>query len=93
MHNPRMMLREEAFTTGAALYANCALNGLEKKRPGKEEIAMRQEKMKRGFKLPHVYIILMFMMLLVVILSWIIPSGVYERVLDSNTGREIIKSG
>ncbi|WP_346699050.1 hypothetical protein [Catenibacillus scindens] len=51
---------------------------------------MRQEKMKRGFKLPHVYIILMFMMLLVVILSWIIPSGVYERVLDSNTGREII---
>lgn len=46
--------------------------------------------MKRGFKLPHVYIILMFMMLLVVILSWIIPSGVYERVLDSNTGREII---
>ncbi len=51
---------------------------------------MRQEKMKRGFKLPHVYIILMFMMLLVVILSWIIPSGAYERVLDSNTGREII---
>lgn len=46
--------------------------------------------MKRGFKLPHVYIILMFMMLLVVILSWIIPSGAYERVLDSNTGREII---
>ncbi|MBB5263006.1 putative ion transporter superfamily protein YfcC [Catenibacillus scindens] len=51
---------------------------------------MRQEKMKRGFKLPHVYIILMFMMLLVVILSWIIPSGAYERVLDSDTGREII---
>ena len=51
---------------------------------------MNQERTKRGFKLPHVYIILMFMMFLVVILSWIIPSGAYERVLDANTGREII---
>ncbi len=45
---------------------------------------------KRGFKLPHVYVILLFMMLLVVIMSWVIPSGAYERVLDGTTGREII---
>ncbi len=51
---------------------------------------MSEHKTKRGFKLPHVYIILLFMMLLVVILSWIIPSGAYERVLDEATGREII---
>ena len=31
MHNPRMMLREEAFTTGAALYANCAFEWLREK--------------------------------------------------------------
>ncbi len=51
---------------------------------------MSETKTKKGFKLPHVYIILLFMMLLVVILSWVVPSGAYERVLDETTGREII---
>lgn len=48
------------------------------------------KKTKKGFQMPHVYIILLLMMLLVVVISWVIPSGEYERVLDEATGRQII---
>ena len=40
------------------------------------------KKTKKGFQMPHVYIILLLMMLLVVVISWVIPSGEYERVLS-----------
>ena len=45
---------------------------------------------KKGFKLPHVYITLMIVMLIVVGLSWIIPSGEFVQVQDPNTGRMVI---
>ena len=41
------------------------------------------EKKKSGFQLPHVYILLMFVMLIVVVLSWFIPSGEYATVEGS----------
>ncbi len=41
---------------------------------------------KKGFSFPHVYIMFLLVMLLVVILSWIIPSGEYERTVDPKTG-------
>lgn len=44
----------------------------------------------KGFRMPHVYVILLFMMLLVVILSWIVPSGAYERIIDEATGRPVV---
>ena len=34
----------------------------------------------KGFHMPHVFIILLIIMLFVVILSYIIPSGLYERI-------------
>lgn len=40
--------------------------------------------------MPHVFIILLFIMLLIVVLSYLIPSGKYETVTDSKTGMEII---
>ena len=40
-------------------------------------------KEKRGFHMPHVFIILLLIMLFVVILSYLIPSGSYERITDS----------
>ena len=40
-------------------------------------------KEKRGFHMPHVFIILLLIMLFVVILSYLIPSGNYERITDS----------
>lgn len=45
---------------------------------------------KKSFKLPHVYILLMSVMVLAVILSWIIPSGEFGRVLDPASGRMIV---
>ena len=36
----------------------------------------------RGFRMPHVFIILLIIMLFVVILSYLVPSGSYERVVD-----------
>ena len=42
-----------------------------------------QAKAKKGFHMPHVFIILLLIMLFVVVLSYIIPSGSYERVTDS----------
>lgn len=38
----------------------------------------------KGFHMPHVFIILLIIMLFVVILSYIIPSGLYERIEDSS---------
>lgn len=37
----------------------------------------------KGFHMPHVFIILLLIMLFVVILSYLIPSGSYERITDS----------
>ena len=39
--------------------------------------------------MPHIFIILMLIMLIVVVLSWIIPSGNFERVVDSS-GNEVV---
>lgn len=40
----------------------------------------------KGINFPHVYIMFLLVMLLVVALSWIVPSGQYERTLNSETG-------
>lgn len=68
---------------------NLKLQNIKSNAAGQED-GMKSTSVKKGFKMPHVYIILLFMMLFVVILSWIVPSGVYERVIDEATGREII---
>ena len=45
---------------------------------------------KRAFQMPHVFIILLLIMLFIVILSYAIPSGSYERIVDSATGLSVI---
>lgn len=45
---------------------------------------------KEKFKLPHVYILLMIVMLIVVVLSKIVPSGEFAQIQDPNTSRMII---
>lgn len=51
---------------------------------------MKGKTKKKGVHMPHVFIILLFIMLLIVVLSYLIPSGKYETVTDSKTGMEII---
>ena len=41
---------------------------------------MNGKTQKKGFHMPHVFIILLVIMLFVVILSYLIPSGLYERI-------------
>lgn len=48
------------------------------------------DKGKKGFRLPHVYLIFLIIMLLVVLLSWVVPSGEFSRVMDPVTGVEIV---
>ena len=48
------------------------------------------EKKKRSFAMPHVFVILTIIMLLVWAISFVVPSGNFERVLDPNSGREIV---
>lgn len=40
--------------------------------------------------MPHVFIILLLIMLFVVVLSYVIPSGSYERVTDEATGISVV---
>ena len=39
-----------------------------------------EEKKKRGFKMPHVFVLLMMIILVCAILSYIVPAGQYSRV-------------
>lgn len=48
------------------------------------------EKEKRGFKVPHVFTLLMLIILVCAILSYIVPAGVYDRVEDPGTGRMVV---
>lgn len=47
---------------------------------------MSAKEKQKGINFPHVYIMFMLVMLLVVVLSWIVPSGQYERVVNEETG-------
>lgn len=48
------------------------------------------DKKKKGIEIPHVYVILMAVMLLVVVLSYVVPSGEYVRSVDPDTGRTVV---
>ena len=56
----------------------------------KEATAAKDTQKSRTFHMPHVFIILFLIMLLVTVLSYIIPSGSYERLTDEATGISVI---
>ena len=56
----------------------------------KEATTAKDTKKSRTFHMPHVFIILFLIMLLVTALSYIIPSGSYERLIDEATGISVI---
>ncbi|KAA0941655.1 YfcC family protein [Sporosarcina sp. ANT_H38] len=47
---------------------------------------MSKKEKRKGFNFPHVYIMFLLVMLLVIVLSWIVPSGQYERNVNPETG-------
>ena len=47
-----------------------------------------QAKKKKGFQMPHVYLVILILMLFVAILTYIVPAGAYARIdgaIDPNT--------
>lgn len=54
---------------------------------------MKEKSDKRYFKVPHIFIILCSIMLLVAALTYILPAGEFDRSLDPATGRELIVPG
>lgn len=45
---------------------------------------------KRKFEMPHVIVVLLIIMTCVAILSYIVPSGQFERVYDEAIGRDVV---
>lgn len=56
---------------------------------------MEQEKKKKKFKLsvPHTYVIIGIILIIVTLMTYLVPAGQYDRVMDEELGREIIVTG
>ena len=48
---------------------------------------------KKSFKMPHVFAVLMILMLFATILTYVVPSGQFERIADPATGRPVLVPG
>lgn len=48
---------------------------------------------KRKFSMPHSYVTLIIIIVFCTILTWIIPSGSFTRVVDESLGREVVVPG
>ncbi len=44
-------------------------------------------------KLPHTFTIIFSLIIMMAILTWILPSGKFERKFDESTGREVVVAG
>ena len=51
---------------------------------------MSNEKAKKIFKVPHTYVILFTIILIMAALTYVIPAGVFEKVVDPETGRSLV---
>lgn len=47
-------------------------------------------KTKKKLQLPHVYVLLFIIMVAILVVTYLVPSGEYARVLDPNSGRELV---
>lgn len=47
-------------------------------------------KKEKKFKMPHIFIILYAIIFVITVMTYIVPAGQYDRVLDEATGRQII---
>lgn len=55
---------------------------------------MKKRKEKRfHLKMPHTYVLLTIILLTVVAMTWLIPAGSYDRVLDEASGRMVVLPG
>lgn len=48
---------------------------------------------KKLFEFPHPYVILLCLILFIAILSYVVPAGTYDRVVDQATGKTLVVAG
>ena len=54
---------------------------------------MKTDKTPKGKEkreIPHIFVILLVIIVIATICTWLVPAGAYDRVLDEATGRMII---
>jgi len=56
----------------------------------KQESLAGKQPAEKKFNLPHTYVLIFSIIILVTLLTYIIPAGEYQRVIDPNTGRTIV---
>src|SRR5699024_2487143 len=84
-HHPKFDIQEEVLIDGVNIYANL-VPGLLNGEKGKD--LMKQKK----FEMPHVFVVLMSVLLVIYFLTFLIPNGEYDRV-DTEAGHMSIVSG
>ena len=50
-------------------------------------------KKKKGIQLPHIYVLLFSVIIVCTILTWILPAGEFDRVMNEATGRTVAVAG
>lgn len=50
-------------------------------------------KIKKKFNVPHTYVIIGIILVLVTLMTYIVPAGQFDRVMDPSTGQELIVNG
>lgn len=50
----------------------------------------KAKKLDKKIEIPHIFAILLVMIIIATICTWAIPAGTYDRVIDPASGREVI---
>lgn len=50
-------------------------------------------KKKKGIQLPHIYVLLFSVIIVCTILTWVLPAGEFDRVMNEATGRTVAVAG
>ncbi len=56
----------------------------------KEKKSQEPDSKRKKFKVPHSYVIIIMLLIVVSTLTYVIPAGVYDRVEDVATGKQIV---
>lgn len=54
---------------------------------------INKSKNKKKFQMPHAYVILFIIIIFCTLLTWILPAGTFDTVLDESLGREVVVPG
>ena len=47
------------------------------------------DKKKKKFGIPHTYVLILCVIIVVAVMTYIVPAGAYDRVTDPNTGKSV----